>query len=212
MLKNITVIVALFLVFGLGIFAAKKYYQFGETVKQESSQVLLERMKAVAKVVAVEGYFSEIYTHEDYYNFDLSPFRKKALLRVKAKVSVGYDLEGMKIDADDATKVISISSIPDPKILSIDHDVDYYDIQEGTFNSFTEKEFTELNRRAKKFIEEKAKSDDLGLLLAAEEQKLKMLESIEMIANTAGYAVEFKKEYEQLDFEGKVDIPDVQSK
>lgn len=212
MLKNIASIAALFIVFGLGIFAAKKYYQFGETVKEESSQVLLERMKAVAKVIAVEGYFSEIYTHEDYYNFDLSPFRKKALLRVKAKVSVGYDLERMKIEADDVTKIISISNIPDPKILSIDHDVDYYDIQEGTFNSFTEKEFTELNKRAKNFIEEKAKSDDLGLLPAAEEQKLKMLESIEIIAQTAGYTVEFKKEYTQPDFEGKMNIPDVQFK
>ena len=174
MAKNIAAIVALLLVFGLGIFATKKYYQLGETVTKQNSQVLLERMKSVAKVIAVEGYFSEIYTHEDYYNFDLSPFRKKALLRVKAKVSVGYDLEGMKMEANDATKIISISNIPDPEILSIDHEIDYYDIQEGTFNSFTEQELTDLNRRAKKFIEEKAQSDELGLLPAAEEQKLKM--------------------------------------
>jgi len=197
MAKNIAAIVALVLVFGLGIFAAKKYYQFGEIVATQNSQVLLERMKSVAKIVAVEGYFSEIYTHEDYYNFDLSPFRKKALLRVKAKVSVGYDLENMKIEANDVTKTISISRVPDPKILSIDHDVDYYDIQEGTFNSFSEQELTELNRRAKKFIEEKAKSDELGLLPAAEEQKLKMIESIKMIANTAGYEVEELTIYEE---------------
>jgi hypothetical protein len=197
MAKNIAAIVALILVFGLGIFAAKKYYQFGETVAQQNSQVLLERMKSVAKVIAVEGYFSEIYTHEDYYNFDLSPFRKKALLRVKAKVSVGYDLENMKIEANDLTKIISISNVPDPGILSIDHDVDYYDIQEGTFNSFTEQELTDLNRRAKKFIEEKAKSDELGLLPAAEEQKLKMLESLKMIANTAGYEVRELTVYEE---------------
>jgi len=197
MAKNIAAIVALCLVFGLGIFATKKYYQFGETVSKQNSQVLLEQMKSVAKVVAVEGYFSEIYTHEDYYNFDLSPFRKKALLRVKAKVSVGYDLENMKMEADDVAKVISISNVPDPKILSIEHDVDYYDIQEGTFNSFSEQELTDLNRRAKKFIEEKAKSDNLGLLLAAEEQKLKMLESIKIIANTAGYEVNELTVYEE---------------
>jgi len=197
MAKNIAAIVALCVVFGLGIFAAKKYYQFGETVTTQSSQVLLEQMKAVAKVVAIEGHFSEIYTHEDYYNFDLSPFRKKALLRVKAKVSVGYDLENMKIEADDATKTISISNVPDPKILSIDHEVDYYDIQEGTFNSFSAQELTELNQRAKKFIEEKAQSDELGLLPAAEEQKLKMLESIEIIANTAGYTVKELTIYEE---------------
>lgn len=196
MIKNIVAIVALFLVFGLGVFAAKKYYQFGENIATNNSQVLLEQMKSVAKVIAVEGYFSEIYTHEDYYNFDLSPFRKKALLRVKAKVSVGYDLENMRIEANDATKIISISNIPEPKILSIDHDVDYYDIQEGTFNSFSEKELTELNRRAKNYIEEKAKSDELGLLVAAEEQKLMMIESIKIIANTAGYKVKELVDYD----------------
>lgn len=196
-MKNVLAVLALLLVFGAGIFAAKKYYQFGETVKRESSQILLERIKTVAKVIAVEGWFSEIYTHEDYYNFDISPFRKKALLRVKAKVSVGYDLEGMSLDADDTAMTITIGNVPDPQILSIDHEVDYYDIQEGTFNTFSRREFNELNKRAKNFIEEKAKDDGLGLFQAAEEQKMNMLETIEMIAETAGYEVKYKRAYEE---------------
>lgn len=197
MTNKIIGVAALILMFALGIFSAKKYYELGEPVSKENSQVLLERIKTVAKLVTVEGYFSEVYTHEDYYNFDLSPFRKKALLRVKAKVSVGYDLEQLQLEAEDTSKKIYISNIPDPQIISIDHDVDYYDITEGTFNSFSEQELTDLNRRAKDFIEAKAKSDEIGLLPAAEEQMNKMLQSIELIINTAGYELEYRTVYEQ---------------
>ena len=62
----------------------------------EQSQVLMEKIKTVAKLVTVEGYFSEVYDYQDYWNYDVSMFRKKALIRVKAKVSVGYDLSKMK--------------------------------------------------------------------------------------------------------------------
>lgn len=173
----------------------KKYYEAGEAIKEESAQILLERIKTVTKLVTVEGHFSEVYTHKDYYNWDFSPFRKKALLRVKAKVSVGYNLESLQLDADSENKVVFISNIPDPEILSIDHEVDYYDLQEGTFNSFSERELTELNKKAKEFIEAKAQSDEIGLLPAAEEQMNKMLQSIELIAETAGYKIEYKRVY-----------------
>lgn len=196
MVKNLSAFFALIFVFGLGVFATKQYYSYNETVTKENSQVLLERIKTVAKLVTVEGYFSEVYSHEDYYNFDLSPFRKKALLRVKAKVGVGYDLGKLKIDAFDEQKKIVISNIPDPEILFVEQEVDYYDIQEGTFNSFSEQELTDLNKRAKSFIEEKAKSDKIGLLPAAEEQMNKMLESIQFMVESAGYTLEYQTVYE----------------
>lgn len=187
MTKNVLILLALLLGIGGGIFIAQKYYSFGQTVTRENSQVLLESMREVAKVIAVEGNFSEIYSHEDYYSFDIVAFRKKALLRVEAKVSVGYNLENMQITADDTARKIIISNLPQPEILSVDHDIDYYDIQEGAFNSFTPKEFSDINARAKQFIEEKVKSDGSYLFNAAEKQKNRMLETLGILAQTAGY-------------------------
>ncbi len=115
-------------VFAAGILLTRWYFKRQEAVVQENGVVLLERIKQVAKLITVEGYFSEIYDYQDYYGYDLSIFRKKALIRVKAKVSVGYDLEKMKVTSDAATKTIHLSGIPPAEILSIEHDLDYYDV------------------------------------------------------------------------------------
>lgn len=155
---------------------------------EEDAAVLLERIQTVAKLVTVEGYFSEIYNYKDYINYDWWIFRKKALLRVKAKVSVGYDLSNLRMDALPDEQTIYIRNIPaDPQILSIDHEIDYYDITEGTFNSFSEADYTKLNKSARGFIEQKAKESDL--LPRAREQGIEILEVIRFMAENAGWQV-----------------------
>jgi len=171
-------------------FATSYYYTIGKVTAEEQSVVLMEKIKTVAKLVTVEGYFSEIYDYQDYWSYDISPFRKKALIRVKAKVSVGYDLTKMSIEAIPEKKLLIISDLPDPSIISIDHDLDYYDITEGTFNTFSEKDYTMLNRNAKEKIRQAAVSSDL--LLAAEEQSNKMLDLVKFMVEGAGWELQFK--------------------
>jgi len=171
-------------------FATSYYYTHGEMTAKEQSQILMEKIKTVTKLVTVEGYFSEIYDYEDYWNYDISLFRKKALIRVKAKVSVGYDLTKMSIEAIPEKKLLIISDLPDPSIISIDHDLDYYDITEGTFNSFSEEDYTMMNRNAKDKIRQTAISSDL--FLAAEEQSNNMLDLIKFMVEGAGWQLQFK--------------------
>jgi hypothetical protein len=176
-----------------GFFIGRSLYrQKQEIVAQEQSQVLLERVEQVAKLITVEGYFSEVYDYKDYWRFDWSPFQKKALLRVKAKVSVGYDLSKMKVESRPQEKLLIVSYLPDPQILSIDHDVDYYDISEGVFNSFTEADYTRMNRSAKKVIEEQAQKSDL--MLSAEKQAHEILELMRMMVEGSGWRMEFKSD------------------
>ena len=54
----------------------------------QDSTVVMEKVQKVLKLVTVEGQFSEIHQHSEYYGYDISPLRKKALIRVKAKVLV----------------------------------------------------------------------------------------------------------------------------
>jgi len=174
-----------------GFFVGRSLYrQKQEIVAQEQSQVLLERIEHVAKLITVEGYFSEVYDYKDYWRFDWSPFQKKALLRVKAKVSVGYDLSKMKVESRPQEKLLIVSHLPDPQILSIDHDVDYYDISEGVFNSFSEADYTRMNRSAKKVIEDQAQKSDL--MLSAEKQAHEILELMRMMVEGSGWRMEFK--------------------
>lgn len=190
MRKNIITGLVIIAVAAAVFFATSYYYTVGEVTAEEQSQVLMEKIKTVAKLVTVEGYFSEIYDYEDYWNYDISPFRKKALIRVKAKVSVGYDLTKMSIEAIPEQKLLIISDLPDPSIISIDHDLDYYDITEGTFNTFSEEDYTMLNRNAKDKIRKAAVSSDL--FLAAEAQSNNMLDLVKFMVEGAGWKLQFQ--------------------
>lgn len=169
----------------LGFWLNHKYENFTTKKTSEQATVLLESIKKVTKVIAVEGYFSEIYDYKDYYGFDFSPFRKKALIRVKAKVSVGYDFEKVKINADISKKTITIENIGAPQILSIDSDLDYYDISQGTFNTFTNEDYNNLNRNAKDYIAQQVKKSDL--MQKAEEQKQALLSSLKTMIESNGW-------------------------
>jgi hypothetical protein len=159
-------------------------------------------MQTVAKLVTVEGYFTELYSHKDYWRYDWWIFRKKALLRVKARVSVGYDLEGLDIKADTATKTITIRNIPkEPEIISIDHSIDYYDISEGSFNTFTPEDYNKLNKKARDLIEQKAKESDL--IKQAREQGIEIINLIQFIGESAGWTVQ----QESASVKPKVETP-----
>jgi hypothetical protein len=175
-------------VFAAGILLTRWYFKRQEAVVKENGVVLLERIKQVAKLITVEGYFSEIYDYQDYYGYDLSFFRKKALIRVKAKVSVGYDLEKMKVTSDVATKTIHLSGIPPAEILSIEHDLDYYDVQEGFFNEFSTEDYNKLNAKAKEFIRKKALESDL--IKNATTQRNSLLETMRFMAESMGWKLE----------------------
>lgn len=171
----------------LGIWSIVNKFSFQKTNRTEEAQVLLESVKKVAKLIAVEGYISEIYSYKDFHYYDFQPLRKQALVRVKAKVSVGYDFETITMEVNPDQRMLKLYNIPKPSILSIDHDLDYYDIQEGIFNSFSSQDMTELNKKAKEFIRSKALESEL--FASAEEQKKDILELISMMAKQSGWEV-----------------------
>ncbi len=152
---------------------------------EESSTVLLNRIEKVMKLVTVEGHISELYSYKDHYSFDLAPFRKKALLRVNAKASIGYDFEKVEFNIDQENKTITIKDFPEPEVLSIDHDLDYYDITQGTFNSFTNEDYNKINKRAKEYVENLAGDGDL--IESAKEQKEELISTISLLLDGLGW-------------------------
>jgi hypothetical protein len=191
MTKNILSILALLVVFGTGLLLSNWWHGTTELKKTETSQVLLERIQNVCKLISVEGYFSEVYEYSDYWGYDISLFKKKALIRVKAKVSAGYDMTKMKIDTEEATKTMTISNIPEATILSIDSDLDYYDISEGTFNSFKPEELTKVTQKAKDYVRQQAEKSTL--LNSAKEQGNKVLDVAKLMGESMGWKVVVKQ-------------------
>lgn len=179
----------LIVILAVGIWSAFQWWSARTKVHtQESATVLLERIQKVSKLTTIEGYFSELYENKSFQYFDLYPFQKKVIVRVQAKVSVGYDLEKLNIDADAESKTIYINNLPEPQILSIDHNLDYYDISEGLFTSFSEADYNKIQTDAKELIRKKASTS--SLFAEAALQGNDFLGMIKLFAETAGW--EFK--------------------
>lgn len=154
--------------------------------RQVESSVLLEKIKMVTKLVSVEGQFSEIIEKKEWYNYDIfNLFSKKILVRVKAKVAVGYNFENLKITVDSLQHTVTLHEFPAPEILYIDHDIDYYDIQEGTFNSFSVDEYNTLLKDAKNLILKK--TQESNLLQQAESQKQVYVDMLDMALKSMGW-------------------------
>jgi hypothetical protein len=152
-----------------------------------SAQVLLEEVAKVFKMTAIEGYVSEIYDYKSYKYWDINFLRRKALVRVKAKVSIGYDIEKAKFIVDDQSRTIKIYNFPAPEILSIDHDLDYYNLEEGIFNSFGPDELSALNKKAKTHIETVILKSDL--FSQAESQKEQLINLLNELFESSGWKV-----------------------
>lgn len=180
-------ILVLIAVFALGGWLSYRFF-VPQNNSVEDASVLLEKIETVTKLITVEGHFSEIYNYSESDGWMLPLWDKKVLVRVRATVSAGYDLESLNIEADAATKTIRMSALPEPEILSIDHTLDYYDITEGYFTSFTPEDYNRINQRAKDLIRDQALKSKL--MPAAQEQADKMLELIAFMVQSAGWKLE----------------------
>jgi hypothetical protein len=185
MTSHFTKILLLALGFSAGIIVCQWWHRRSAPQSEEQAKVLLEKVKTVAKLITVEGYFSEVYNYKDYWGYDFFPFQKKVLVLVKAKVSVGYDLGLMNMKADSKSKILTVSQLPQAQVLSIDHDLSYYDISEGTFNSFSAEDYTKIQGKVKDFIKDKAEQSDLKQ--RAQTQGNQMLDVIRFMVESAGW-------------------------
>lgn len=182
-------LLTLLAVFALGGWASYQYFST-RSKPVEDSTVLLEKIQAVTKLIAVEGQFSEVYNYSEYQGYFSLFWDKKVLVRVRATVSAGYDLERLHLEADPKAKVVRMSALPAPQILSIDHTLDYYDISEGLFASFSPEDYNRINQRAKDLIRDQALKSNL--LPAARDQAAKMLDLIRFMVETAGWRLEIE--------------------
>jgi hypothetical protein len=173
--------------------------QFSKHKTEEQSVVLLEKIRNVSKMITVEGDFSEIMYFEDVKDVFLSlvSSKKKAIVLANAKVFVGFDMKKIRFQSNLKNKTIILDHFPEPEILSIETDIQYYDVKNGLFNKFEASDLSELNRKVKVNIEEKIPDSDL--LISA---KSKALETVKIIEQMVG-TFDWKLDYKGLEFKKK---------
>ncbi|MBN1233208.1 MAG: DUF4230 domain-containing protein [Candidatus Coatesbacteria bacterium] len=116
------------------------------TLKQE---IALREVRQISQLVSVEYNDFMIYKWEDTKDLDIPVLKeyiksqKTALVIVKMKVLIGFDLqnENFSVKLDDKVKKIFIT-LPKPKILSIDPQIEIYNPENGWFNRFNISEDT----------------------------------------------------------------------
>ena len=179
---------------GLVVLAITTYVKHLKNKKRVSSQsvILLDKIKKVCKFITVEGDFAEIYHYEDVKErfLKLVSSRKKALVVINAKAHVGFDFNKISLEANQNTKTVIIKSFPQPEILSIETNLNYYDKKDGYFNKFEAADLTALNEEAKQHILEKV--PESGLYNVAKQEALESLQLIENIVETIGWTLDYQ--------------------
>jgi hypothetical protein len=195
MIKNTISILLILLAFALGLGLAGWFFnQKAKSIQKESATVLLEQVHQVRKMVTVEGQFSELYDETNIRNFTIYipmpstwSFSKQAILQVTGKVLVGYDLQDIAITLDSTNQQMIISNLPEPEILSIDHELAYKNLEESYFNSFSPEDYTRISKNAKAVLAEKAKES--GLIEEAAQQGNQMIEVMKTMVEAAGWTL-----------------------
>ena len=123
----------------------------------ESSHSVVESIKKVFKIVLAEGQISEVYNYKDSKKLlAFIPAYKSALVIVKAKVLIGFDIEKCKWEIDAENKVVKLLSIPDPELLSIETNYNYYSLDDEIFYKFGNEDFKRIQENAKIQVEKAA--------------------------------------------------------
>ena len=187
-----------FLFLGLAIGGIIAYFLYERFARKNEkshtsaqSMVLMERIRAVCKLITVEGDFAEIYHYESLKTkwMDKLKGTKKAIVLIDAKAHIGFDLTQVKMEADDHNKTIRLYAFPEPKIISIDTDFRYYDKKKGWANPFTSTDLTEINSEAKQHIIDKV--PESGLYQEARKQALVTTHLMEKVVETIGWKLDY---------------------
>ena len=175
------------LLVGIFFFVTKK------EEKQEleyNTALIQQQIQQVGKLVVTEGYFSQVTSYKNTKRNYLNIFssNKKALVVVNAKVTVSYDLRQISTSIDEASKTVTITSIPEAE-LNIYPDIEYYDVTQEYFNQFNAEDYNKIKDTVTKMIEEKVEASDIKQ--NAKQRLISELQKIYILTNSMGWALQY---------------------
>ncbi len=162
-------------------------------VLKENSSLIQQQLKNVGKLVVTEGHFSEVFDYEnskailgDYFTAE-----KKALVVVNADVSIAYDLSKIEYDINEASKVLTLKTIPEPEI-SINPNLEYYDIQSDFLNPFEAEDYNAINETVRATLKDKIEKSTLKS--NAQNRLISELAKFYILTNSLGWTLKYNTE------------------
>jgi hypothetical protein len=181
------IVIAFVIVFGLRYCEDRKDKR--ETLEANTSLIQKE-LKNVGKLIVTEGSYAQVFTYNDSKDlfYGLLDAQKKALIVVNAKASIAYDLSKINTNVDEATKTVTITNIPEPE-LSINPNIQYYDVTQDYLNQFTASDYNKIKSRIEKSLRKKIEASELRT--NAENRLISELQKIYILTNSMGWALKY---------------------
>ena len=159
----------------------------------ENTALIQKQINNVGKLIVTEGHFSEVFTFKNSKEVfgELLSFEKKALIVANANVTVAYDLSKIEYDMDETSKTLTITNIPDEEI-SINPDIEYYDIQADYLNPFEAEDHNKIKKIIRVSISKKIESSELKT--NAENRLISELSKFYILTNSLGWTLKYNEE------------------
>ncbi len=154
------------------------------------SHLIEKEIKNVGKLIVTEGHFAEVLTYKDQqkYLMNMLSFEKKALLVVNADVTVAYDLRKLTYETDEASKVITITNIPEAEV-KIHPELRFYDVTQSSMNPFTGDDYNKIHAKVKADLHRKIRGSSLEK--NAENRLLSELSKILILTRSMGWTLRY---------------------
>ncbi|WP_299259965.1 DUF4230 domain-containing protein [uncultured Aquimarina sp.] len=181
-------LIAAFIALGISYFITQSKTQKTEI---QSSDLILDQIKNVGKLVVTEGHFSEVITYKDAkkYYLDILKAEKKAIVVVNASVMVSYDLNMIEHTIDTSNKTVTITNIPEAEI-NINPDIKYHDLEEDFFNQFNPEDHNLIRKEVIRQLNKKIEASTLKA--NAENRLISELQKIYILTNSLGWKLVYK--------------------
>jgi hypothetical protein len=124
-------------------------YQRSQILEHES-ELILEQVDYVSKLIVTEARYAKVYTYKDT-DAVMGPWftsTKRALIVSNAKAQIAYDLKKLQYELDLDNKILKLGNLPEAE-LTVDPDIEFYNLDEGVVNKFTAKDLNLIKRRIK---------------------------------------------------------------
>lgn len=192
-MELILIAVLALIIGGGGVFLFNRGKQT-HTSEITRASVILEKVKPVCKMVCIEGSFSEILEHRENTKtfFRLIPKEKKSIAIVEGKALVGFDMQKVAWEADEASQTLRIKSFPAPEIIGIDHTVRYYDKKSSMLERFSMDDDNKVFALAKSMLHEKVAESSLPE--QARQQAINSLAVIALMCEQMGWKLEYSQD------------------
>lgn len=178
LLRSTAMILMVLIVVTAGYFLYRGFVQ--KSVPQITSSGVLERVRSISELNAVEMYFSEIIDYKDakhFHEFEI-PFTEKSFIFTgKARVKAGFDLTKLQTEdilIQDKTIVLQL---PAPSITSVEIlENKAFSEKDGLFNEISNADTFKALDQFKQTVAQEAEEN--GILDKAKDQSILSLKAL----------------------------------